>query len=105
MNDWVLIGLMALVTYLPRYLPLALAGRVSVPPLLENALNFVPIAVLSAIVAQAALIRGGELDVSLGNYHALSALAALVAAVVTRHLFLTIGTGLVCFLVLRVLSL
>ena len=104
MNEWLLIALMALVTYVPRYLPFGLAGRVSVPALLERALNFVPVAVLSAIVAQAAMIRGGEFDLSWNNYHALSAMAAFVAAVLTRHLFATIASGLLCFVILRVIG-
>ena len=106
MNEWLLIALMALVTYLPRYLPMGLAGRVQLPALLTRALDFVPIAVLTAIIAQASLVRDGQIDFSLHNYHALAALAALaafVAAVVTRQLFITIGTGLVCFALLRVL--
>jgi len=102
-NEWLLIGLMALVTYLPRYLPFALAGKVSLPSMLERALDFVPIAVLTAIVAQASLIRGGEFDFSLGNYHALAAVVAFAVAVLSRHLFLTIGSGLVCFALLKLL--
>ena len=104
MNEWLLIAGMALVTYLPRYLPFALAGKVKLPATLERALDFVPIAVLSAIVAQASLLRSGELDISLGNFHALAASAAFLVAVVTRKLFLTIAAGLLCFLLLRLLT-
>jgi branched chain amino acid efflux pump len=103
MNEWLLIALMALVTYLPRYLPMGLAGRVQLPALLTRGLDFVPIAVLTAIIAQASLVRDGQIDFSLHNYHALAALAAFVAAVATRQLFITIGAGLVCFVLLRVL--
>lgn len=101
MNEWLLIFLMAVVTYLPRYLPFALAGKVKLPSALERGLDFVPIAVLTAIIAQAALIRGGELDLSVANYHALAALAAFIAALVWRRLFVTIAVGLVCFAALR----
>ena len=101
MNEWLLIGLMALVTYLPRYLPLAMAGRVRIPPLLEHALDFVPIAVLTAIVAQSAMIREGSLAISFSNHHALAALAALLVSLSTRHLFLTIGSGLAAFVLLK----
>ena len=103
MNEWLLIGLMALVTYLPRYLPIALAGRVTLPLFLERALDFVPIAVLTAIIAQAALVSDGVVDVSLGNFHALAALAAFLTALLTRHLFATIVVGLLCFAALRLL--
>jgi len=101
MNEWLLIALMALVTYVPRYLPFALAGRIQIPAKLEQALDFVPIAVLTAIIAQASLYRGGVLDMSLGNYHALAALVAFVVALLTRYLFATIAAGLVAFAILK----
>ena len=103
MNEVLLVALMALVTYLPRYLPFALAGKMRLPPVLEQALDFVPIAVLTAIIAQATLIRGGEPDLSPDNLHALAALAAFVAALLWRRLFVTIAVGLLSFVVLRVL--
>lgn len=101
MHEWLLIGLMALVTYVPRYLPFALAGRMRLPPMLEQALDFVPIAVLTAIIAQSALVHQGEVDVSLENLHLLAAMAAFVAALVWRKLFVTIAVGLLCFAALR----
>jgi branched-subunit amino acid transport protein len=103
LNEWLLIALMAAVTYLPRYLPLAMAGRVSLAPGMERALDFVPIAVLTAIVARSSLVRGGELAFSLDNFHGLAALAAFAVAVISRSLFLTIGAGLACFVLLRAL--
>lgn len=104
MNEWLLVFLMAAVTYLPRYLPLALAGRVRMPPTLERALDYVPIAVLTAIVAQTAIIHDGAPDISLGNLHAVAALAAFIAALVWRRLFVTIAVGLVSFAILRLLG-
>ncbi len=97
MNVWLLIGGMALLTFLPRYLPLGLAGRVSLPHWLERALEFVPIAVLTAIVAQTALVRHGALDFSWHNHRALAALFAAVAAYLSRSLFLTVAVGLASF--------
>ena len=104
MNEWLLIALMAVVTYLPRYLPFALAGKMRLPPMLEQALGFVPIAVLTAIIAQAALVRGGEVDISLGILHALAAIVAFMAALRWKKLFLTITAGLLCFVILRVIA-
>ena len=104
MNEWTLIALMALVTYLPRALPLALAGKLRLPKALERGLDFVPIAVLTAIIAQTALVRDGALDLSLHNHHAVAALVAFAVAVLTRHLFLTIVVGLACFALLGMLA-
>ena len=104
MNEWTLIALMALVTYLPRALPLALAGRLRLPKALERGLDFVPIAVLTAIIAQTALVKDGALDLSLHNHHAVAALVAFAVAVLTRHLFFTIVVGLACFALLGMLA-
>jgi branched-subunit amino acid transport protein len=104
MNEWLLIALMALVTYLPRALPLAFAGRVRLPAALERGLEFVPIAVLTAIIAQTALVRDGTLDLSLQNHHAIAASVAFAVALLTRHLFLTIVAGLACFALLGMLA-
>ncbi len=102
MNEWLLIALMALVTYLPRWLPFALAGKVHLPAPLERALDFVPIAVLTSIIAQTALVRDGTLDISPNNYHAIAALIAFAVALLTRRLFITIVAGLACFAMLRI---
>lgn len=104
MTVWWLILSMALVTYLPRYLPMALAGRWVLPHWLASALDFVPIAVLTAIIAQATLYRDNELLLSMSNHHALAALAAFIAAVFSRHLFLTIMVGLISFGLLGIMS-
>ena len=105
MNDWLLIALMALVTFVPRYLPFALAGKVKLPAALERGLDFVPVAVLTAIIAQTTLVRGGELALGWDNLHALAALAAFATALITRHLFLTIVVGLAVFGLLKWFSL
>ncbi|MFC6668825.1 AzlD domain-containing protein [Marinobacterium aestuariivivens] len=101
MNEWILIAGMALLTFVPRYLPLALAGRVHIPPLIAQALRFVPIAVLSAIIAQTTLIRGGQLDSSLDNPYLIAAIAAAITAFFSRHLFATVAVGLLVYGVAR----
>ena len=101
MSHWGLILGMALLTFLPRYLPFAFAGRIKLPPLLVSALDFVPIAVLTAIIVQATLIRDGVLNIGLDNHHMLAAIAATVTALISRNLFLTIGVGLIFYGLVR----
>jgi branched-subunit amino acid transport protein len=52
MNEWLLIVGMMLVTFVPRYLPLALVNRFNLSPFFIYSLSYIPVAVLSAIVAQ-----------------------------------------------------
>lgn len=95
-----ILGMMA-VTFLPRYLPYALAHRVKLPPLLVSALEYVPIAVLTAIIVQVTLVRDGAINFGPANPHLLAALAAAITAAISRHLFLTISVGLGVYVLAR----
>ena len=101
MTEWMLVVGMVLLTFIPRYIPFALAGKVSIPAWLSQALSFVPIAVLTIIIVQSTLIREQQLSVSLQNYHLMAAIIAFVVAIITRHLFLTIIVGLVSFALMK----
>ena len=59
MNDWLLVASMALVTFLIRYLLLALSGRIQLSPTLVRALGYVPPVVLTAIVVPAVVMPDG----------------------------------------------
>jgi len=97
MNEWMLIVGMTALTFLPRYIPFALAGKVNIPTFLSRALRYVPIAVLGNIIVQSTLVRNGDLSFSLDNYHLIAAIASFVTAVISRQMFLTIAVGLTVF--------
>jgi branched-subunit amino acid transport protein len=103
MNEWLLIAAMTVLTFTPRYLPFGLAGKVKIPPILERALTFVPIAVLTSIITQSSLIREGELALNLANHHLIAVLAAFVTALISRRLYLIVAAGLVAFLMAKCL--
>lgn len=83
-----------LLTFLTRLSFVAVLGQAAVPRILVRALRFVPPAVLSAIVANEVLVRGGAVDLSLGNLRLLAAAIAAGAALLTRNVLLTIGAGM-----------
>ena len=97
MNEGLLIIGMMVVTFLPRYLPIALAGRFRIHPLLKHALEFVPIAVLTAIISQASLIHDGKLDLAFDNTYLYGLIASCLAAWFTKHTFKTIVIGLLAY--------
>ncbi|RVU86102.1 AzlD domain-containing protein [Leucothrix sargassi] len=101
MSYWILILGMAILTFLPRYLPFALAGRTTIPTWLEKALHFVPTAVLTCIIVKATLVQNGEVALSLENDYLIAAIAAFVTSLLTRNLLLTVTIGLLCFGVLK----
>jgi len=97
MNEWLLIIGMMAVTFVPRYLPIALAGHFWIHPLFRRALEFVPIAVLTAIISQTSLIHNGELNLSFDNAHLYGLVTAIITAWITKNTFKTIIVGLIVY--------
>ena len=95
---------MVAVTFGVRYPVLALVGKVSLPKPVEQALKFVPAAVLTAIIAPAMLIPDGHAwDVSLSNPYLASGLLAGIVAWRTKNVLLTIVVGMLVFQAWRLL--
>ncbi len=101
MNEWMMISAMSVLTFTPRYLPFVIAGKVKIPTMLERALTFVPIAVLSSIITQSSLFSEGEMALNLANHHLIAAMAAFVSALISKRLFLIVIVGLIAFLIAK----
>lgn len=68
--------LMALVTYLPRMIPLVFLGDRKLPPFWENLFRYVPYAVLGALIFPEVLHSTGRLTSSVAGTVAALAVAA-----------------------------
>ena len=101
MSDGAMIVAMMLVTFLPRYIPFGLAGRLNLSPLLVKALGYVPIAILTAIITLNSVVRDNEVAISFENHHLLAAVVAAFTAYFSRRLGLTVAVGLLVFFALR----
>lgn len=101
MNYLLLIAAMVAVTFLPRYLPFYLANKLRLPHSVEQALNYVPIAVLTIIVVQTSLFKDGQLAMNLDNPYIGASIVAFLVALWQKRLFVTILAGLVSYAVLR----
>lgn len=97
LNIWLLIGLMALVTFAIRYVLYARANAVSLPPKLEQALKYSAPCVLTAIWVPAVLMPQGELAVTLNNPYLVGAGIAIAVSLWKKNILLTIVTSMVCF--------
>lgn len=104
MNEALLILGMMLATFVSRYPLLVLVGRVELPDRAARALRYVPVAVLTAISAPAALMPQGDLDFGLDNAYLVGGLVALVVSWRTKSLLLTIVIGMGIFLLWRALT-
>lgn len=88
MNDytfiWIILGTMV-VTYIPRMLPLVLLSKAKLPKKVEEFLDYIPIAILGAILFQTLVIRDAQIDISIGNeYLIIGALTILFSRFVKR---------------------
>jgi branched-subunit amino acid transport protein len=103
MHDVLLIAGMFVVTYSIRYLPFAYAHKISFPIWLQQALSYVPVAALTAIIAPVVLFHGADnMDLSLHNAHLLAAIVAFVTSLLSRSMLFTVVSGLVVFALIKV---
>lgn len=85
---------MAWVTFLTRYLLIALLGRWQLPPALARWLAHVPTAAFAVIVVRGTMAPQGEVILDPRNPYLWGAVAAGFVAWRSRSLILTIAAGL-----------
>lgn len=102
-NELILIIGMMLVTFLPRYIPMLIVGRVELPERLFRALRYVPVAVLTAILIPEAFVRDGNIELGLHNAYLYASIISALIAWRFKNLLLTIGGGLIVFFLWRMI--
>lgn len=106
MSPWMLLSVMAaagLATYLIRLSFIAVEGKVRLPAWFRTALQFVPAAMLSALIAPDLLMRDGQLAIGLDNARLIAGVVAIAIAARTRSIGWTIAGGMATLLVLETL--
>ncbi len=101
---WITIIIAGLLTLGLRLSFIVFLDKARVPTMLRQALRFVPIAVLSALIAPALFFPNGTLDVSLSNNRLIAGTLAILVAWRTKNVLLTIGSGMACLLILQALG-
>lgn len=91
---WLTILGAGLCTWLLRLSFIELWQWISVPPLLDRALRYVPPAVLAALVVPALVRSGGAIDLSPDNLRLVAGIAAAAVAWFSRSVLLTLATGM-----------
>ena len=94
---WMILG-MAVITIFIKALIFILGDRVAFSPLFRQALGYVPVTVLTAIVVPMVLAPHGKgLELSWRNPQLVAAIVAVIVAALTRRQLLTIVIGLTTF--------
>lgn len=99
MNYALMIAGMAAVTIAIRAAIFVLGDRIAFPPLVRQALDFVPVTVLSAIIVPMVVAPHGDgLEITWRNPQLVGAIVAVVLCALTRHQLLTIVASMAAFL-------
>lgn len=89
---------MAVITFVLKALIFILGDRIAFSPTMRQALGFVPVTVLTAIIVPMVLAPHGQgAELSWRNPHLVAAAFSVLVCVATRHQLLTIMLGLVAF--------
>jgi len=97
-NFALMIAGMAAVTIATRAAIFVLGDRVMFPPLVRQALDFVPVTVLTAIVVPLVVAPHGQgLELTWRNAQLMAAIVAVAVCALTRHQLLTIVTAMLVF--------
>lgn len=92
-----------IVTLLPRVLPLIFLNNIKLKEEVVNWLNYIPLAVLAALLAQELLLSNGQISI-LNNEKLLAALPTFLVAILTKSLLGTVVVGVVSMLVINLIS-
>jgi len=92
---------MAVVTYLPRFLPMYVLTRLEIPQTATSWLRYVPVAVLSALIVPGILTTNRQVFFSPVNSYFLASIPAFLVAWRTRSMLLTVVAGMAAVLLLQ----
>ena len=99
---WVTIIIVGLLTLGMRLSFMVFLGNMQISSIVQQSLRFVPIAVLSALIAPALFFSSGSLNLSLSNTRLIAGILAILVAWRTKNVLLTIFSGMACLLILQV---
>ncbi len=101
LNVFLIIAGAAVVTLIPRIVPLVMLSRINLSGRVVRWLGFVPVAVLAGLLAQSVLCPGGTLSLPPENLAVIAVIPVLAIAVRTRSLMGTVAAGVVIMALLR----
>ncbi len=101
MQIWLALLCIGLLTYATRLSFVLLLDKLTMPVSLQQALSFVPVAVLSAIIFPELFLRNGTFTISFLNFRLLAGIVAILVAWKTRNTLLTITSGMACLWLLQ----
>jgi len=95
----------ALVTFVPRVLPLMILSQLELPTWLIRWLKNVPVAVMAALLAQELLLSNNQFSIMDNGLKIIAAIPAFIIAILTKSLLGTVMAGVIVMMILRLIAL
>lgn len=95
------IGACVVVTVLPKVVPITFLHGDKLPLILRKWLDFIPVAVMAALVGPDIFIYDGQFNLSTSNLFLMVSIPSLAVACIFKNYFLTIAVGLALVIVAR----
>ena len=95
---------MAVVTYLPRMIPLLVLSGRKLPPFVTAWLRNVPAAVLAGMLLPLILIQDGKISIGINNLFLWAALPTFITAIISKSLFTPVIIGMLIIILARLLG-
>ncbi|WP_250675131.1 AzlD domain-containing protein (plasmid) [Paraclostridium ghonii] len=104
-NNYILLIIlgMAIVTYVPRVLPLVIFSKNDMSDNVKTFLKYIPITIFSALITKDIFFSGNNLDISINNIKILAAIFVSVIAYKYKSIGLSILTGVISIYLLGVI--
>ncbi len=97
----ILIFAMAIVTYLPRFLPMHLLTRLEIPKTLIIWLRYIPVAVLAALIVPGITTVERQVNFAGDNSYFFASIIAFIVAWRSKNMLLTVTVGMVVVFLLQ----
>ncbi|MCC0651072.1 MULTISPECIES: AzlD domain-containing protein [unclassified Clostridioides] len=94
-NNYIIIVIlgMAIVTYIPRILPMIIFSKNDMPESIKDIMKFIPIAILSSLIAKDIFFNGDNLYLSFTNPKIISSIIVLLVAYKFKSIAVSIAVG------------
>ncbi|GCE31884.1 branched-chain amino acid ABC transporter [Dictyobacter alpinus] len=100
---WITIIVIGIFTFATRLSFIGSSGKLRLAPFLQQALRFVPVAALSALILPDLFLKQGHLALSLNNARLCAGIIAIIIAWRTKNVLLTVGIGMASLWLLQAL--
>lgn len=103
LDVYILIIGIAVLTYIPRALPIVYLSKKKLPTWLIEWMKFIPAGIFAALISPGIFTKGGSLDISFSNIELISSAIVLIVSLKKKSLGLSIFAGVSSIFILNLL--